>query len=149
MGLRSFRGDRPHLRDTEIAKNYLDEPELRAMGQIVSGYLDFAERQAEREIPMTMRDWAAHLDGILTATGEKLLESAGGVSRAQAHRKSAFRVSKVSTAHIECCGARLSERDTFPRCCNGTNADRLNDQIAAASLIIAEYTFGSSSPTAS
>ena len=87
MGLKTFRGDRPHLADTEIAKNYLDEKELRAMGQIVSGYLDFAERQAEREIPMTMQDWAAHLDGILTATGEKLLLGAGSISHAQAIEK--------------------------------------------------------------
>ncbi len=87
MGLKSFRGDRPHLRDTEVAKNYLDEKELRAMGQIVSGYLDFAERQAEREIPMTMQDWAKHLDGILTATGEKLLAGAGSITHAQAIEK--------------------------------------------------------------
>jgi hypothetical protein len=87
MGLKSFHGDRPHLRDTEIAKNYLDERELRAMGQIVSGYLDFAERQAEREIPMTMQDWAKHLDGILTATGEKLLHGAGSVTHVQAIEK--------------------------------------------------------------
>ena len=45
MGLHTFRGNRPHLKDTEIAKNYLDDKELRAMGQIVSGYLDFAERK--------------------------------------------------------------------------------------------------------
>ena len=40
------------------------------MGQLVSGYLDFAERQAEREQPMTMQDWANHLDRILTMSGE-------------------------------------------------------------------------------
>ncbi len=84
MGLHSFRGDRPHLKDTEIAKNYLDEKELRAMGQIVSGYLDFAERQAEREQPMTMQDWATHLDSILTSTGEKLLKGSGSISHTQA-----------------------------------------------------------------
>ena len=60
MGLTTFEGDRPHLKDAVIAKNYLDEKELRAMGQIVSGYLDFAERQAERQQVMTMKDWAAH-----------------------------------------------------------------------------------------
>ena len=87
MGLKTFKGERPHLSDTEIAKNYLDEKELRAMGQIVSGYLDFAQRQAEREIPMTMQDWSAHLDGILTATGEKLLIGAGSISHAQAIEK--------------------------------------------------------------
>ena len=84
MGLTTFEGDRPHLKDAVIAKNYLDEKELRAMGQIVSGYLDFAERQAERQQVMTMKDWAAHLDNILTMSGEKLLQGAGTVTHQQA-----------------------------------------------------------------
>ena len=84
MGLTTFRGDRPHLSDAVVAKNYLNEKELRSLGQLVSGYLDFAERQAEREQPMTMADWAAHLDRILTMGGEKLLEGAGSVSHEQA-----------------------------------------------------------------
>lgn len=84
MGLTTFEGDRPHLKDAVIAKNYLDEKELRAMGQIVSGYLDFGERQAERQQTMTMKDWAAHLDRILTMSGEKLLQGAGTVSHQQA-----------------------------------------------------------------
>ena len=87
MGLMTFSGDQPTLREAKIAKNYLDEKELRAMGQLVSGYLDFAERQAEREIPMTMEDWAKHLDGILTSTGEKLLIGNGTVSHDQAMDK--------------------------------------------------------------
>ncbi len=70
MGLTTFSGDKPSLQDALIAKNYLDERELRAMGQIVSGYLDFAERKAERHEPMTMSDWSKHLDQILTAGGE-------------------------------------------------------------------------------
>ena len=84
MGLTTFEGDRPHLKDAVIAKNYLDEKELRAMGQIVSGYLDFAERQAERQQVMTMKDWAVHLDNILTMSGEQLLQGAGSVSHQQA-----------------------------------------------------------------
>ena len=84
MGLTTFEGDRPHLKDAVIAKNYLDEKELRAMGQIVSGYLDFAERQAERQQAMTMKDWAVHLDNILTMSGEKLLQGSGKVSHQQA-----------------------------------------------------------------
>jgi hypothetical protein len=87
MGLMTFSGDQPTLREAKIAKNYLNEKELRAMGQLVSGYLDFAERQAEREIPMTMEDWARHLDGILTSTGEKLLIENGTVSHDQAMDK--------------------------------------------------------------
>ncbi|MBQ3427770.1 MAG: virulence RhuM family protein [Clostridia bacterium] len=84
MGLMSFKGERPHLSDAVIAKNYLDEKELRSLGQLVSGYLDFAERQAEREQVMTMKDWAQHLDRILTMSGEKLLEGNGIISHKQA-----------------------------------------------------------------
>jgi hypothetical protein len=87
MGLMTFSGDQPTLCEAKIAKNYLDEKELRAMGQLVSGYLDFAERQAEREVPMTMEDWAKHLDGILTSTGENLLTRNGTVSHLQAMEK--------------------------------------------------------------
>ncbi|MGB5018406.1 MAG: RhuM family protein, partial [Candidatus Moraniibacteriota bacterium] len=87
MGLTTFYGARPHLADAVIAKNYLNEKELRALGQIVSGYLDFAERQAEREIPMKMKDWVKHLDTILTATGEQILLDAGKVSREKAVEK--------------------------------------------------------------
>lgn len=87
MGLTSFASSQPTLREAKIAKNYLDEKELRAMGQIVSGYLDFAERQAEREQLMTMQDWANHLDGILTSTGEKLLQGNGSISHNSAMQK--------------------------------------------------------------
>lgn len=87
MGLMTFPGSRPYLKDVVVAKNYLDEKELRSLGQIVSGYLDFAERQAEREQTMTMKDWAEHLDRILTMSGEKLLQGAGIVSHEQAVEK--------------------------------------------------------------
>lgn len=87
MGLTTFEGTQPTLREAKIVKNYLDEKELRAMGQLVSGYLDFAERQAEREITMTMQDWSKHLDGILTSTGEQLLIGNGSITHNQAMEK--------------------------------------------------------------
>ncbi len=87
MGLMIFSGDQPTLREAKVAKNYLNEKELRAMGQLVSGYLDFAERQAEREVSMTMEDWSKHLDGILTSTGENLLIGSGTVSHSEAMNK--------------------------------------------------------------
>ena len=83
MGLTTFVGNQPTLREATIAKNYLNEKELRAMGQLVSGYLDFAERQAEREQPMAMQDWANHLDRILTMSGERLLVGNGSVTHKQ------------------------------------------------------------------
>lgn len=57
------------------------------MGQLVSGYLDFAERQAEREQTMTMQDWAEHLDRILTMSGEQLLQGNVSISHRQAADK--------------------------------------------------------------
>ena len=87
MGLTTFTGNKPQLQDISIAKNYLDEKELRALGQIVSGYLDFAERQAERQVPMKMQDWADHLDSILLATGEEVLRNAGKISSKEAMQK--------------------------------------------------------------
>ena len=87
MGLTTFAGNQPTLREAVIAKNYLNEKELRAMGQLVSGYLDFAERQAEREQVMTMKDWTKHLDRILTMSGEQLLSGNGSVTHKQAVEK--------------------------------------------------------------
>jgi hypothetical protein len=94
MGLMTFSGERPYLKDVTIAKNYLNEKELRALGQIVSGYLDFAERQAEREQSMTMKDWAEHLDRILTMTGENLLQGSGAISHEKAVEKAASEYKK-------------------------------------------------------
>lgn len=87
MGLTTFRGSQPTLKEAVVAKNYLNEKELRAMGQLVSGYLDFAERQAERGQVMTMKDWAKHLERILTMSGEQLLSGSGSVTHAQAVEK--------------------------------------------------------------
>lgn len=99
MGLFTFRGNQPTLAEARTAKNYLDEKELRAMGQLVSGYLDFAERQAEKEVPMTMDDWAKYLDRILTSTGEQLLMDGGRVSHLEAmeHATTEYRKYKQRT----------------------------------------------------
>ena len=97
MGLMTFPGQRPYLKDVVMAKNYLDEKELRALGQIVSGYLDFAERQAERKQPMTMQHWAAHLDRILNMSGENLLLDAGKVSHKKAVEKATTEYKKYQT----------------------------------------------------
>lgn len=100
MGLMSFSGEQPTLKEAKIAKNYLDEKELRAMGQLVSGYLDFAERQAEREIAMTMEDWSEHLDRILISTGEQLLEGNGSISHIQAMNKAETEYKKYKQTTI-------------------------------------------------
>ncbi len=81
MGLSTFKGELPTLKESMTAKNYLSEKELKGLNQLVSGYLDFAERQAEKETVMTMKDWVNHVDRILIATGEELLANNGKISR--------------------------------------------------------------------
>ena len=87
MGLTSFTGDFPAKKDIGIAKNYLNADELKVLNNLVSGYFDFAEVQAMKHNPMHMSDYVEHLDKILAATGERVLEGAGTVSHAQAMKK--------------------------------------------------------------
>lgn len=73
--------------DVTIAKNYLDQKHMMAINRLVSAYLDLAEDRAEREIPMTMRDWSTLLDGFLTVAGRPLLEGVGRISALEAKLK--------------------------------------------------------------
>ncbi|MDR2591799.1 MAG: virulence RhuM family protein [Chitinispirillales bacterium] len=70
--------------DVSIAKNYLNEQEMNYLERIVSLYLDFAELQAERKIPMSMEDWAKRLDGFLEFNGNEILTGPGKISNEQA-----------------------------------------------------------------
>ena len=70
--------------DVSIAKNYLTEKELSFLERIVSLYLDYAELQAERHIPMSMGDWAKRLDGFLEFNGTEILTGPGKISAEQA-----------------------------------------------------------------
>lgn len=87
MGLRSFAGEFPVMRDVEIAKNYLNEDELRVLNNLVSGYFDFAEISAIEHRPMYMRDYIRQLDSILSSGGRELLTDSGSVSHAAAIEK--------------------------------------------------------------
>ena len=87
MGLRTFSGEFPVKRDTEIAKNYLDEDELHVLNNLVSGYFDFAEISAIEHRPMYMKDYIQQLDAILSSGGRQLLTDAGSVSHAAAIEK--------------------------------------------------------------
>jgi hypothetical protein len=73
--------------DVTIAKNYLSETELLSLGKLVNAYLDLAERRAEQHKPMTMENWAKHLDLILQADGNELLKNAGKIERKLADEK--------------------------------------------------------------
>lgn len=87
MGLTNFADELPRMKDIGVAKNYLDENELKVLNNLVSGYFDFAEIQAMRRNPMYMKDYISHLDAILSSTGERLLEDSGKVSHQQAMDK--------------------------------------------------------------
>lgn len=87
MGLKTFKGDMPVKSDIGIAKNYLNENELKILNNLVSGYFDFAEIQAMRHNPMHMSDYVQQLDKVLSSTGEKVLQGAGTISHRQAMEK--------------------------------------------------------------
>jgi hypothetical protein len=87
MGLTSFSGELPALKDIGIAKNYLTENELKILNNLVSGYFDLAEINALEHKPMHMRDYVEQLDSVLTSGNRKLLTDAGKVSHDQAVKK--------------------------------------------------------------
>jgi len=95
MGLTTWEGSpdsKIHKYDVRVAKNYLNEKKLNQMQRIVSAYLDMAELQAERNIPMTMEDWEKRLNGFLELWDSEILQDAGKVTAALAkkHAESEF-----------------------------------------------------------
>ena len=84
MGLTNWRADKVRKQDVAIAKNYLNAEELAALNNLVEQYLIYAEGQALRRIPMTMRDWADRLDAFLQFNERDILEHAGKVSHEMA-----------------------------------------------------------------
>ena len=109
MGLRTFSGEIPELKDVRIAKNYLNETELRVLNNLVSGYFDIAEINAMEHRPMYMKDYVAQLDAVLSSGGRKLLDNAGHVSHQQAiekataeyHKYQVQTLSPVEKAYME------------------------------------------------
>ena len=100
MGLTSFSGDFPTMKDISVAKNYLSEDELKILNNLVSGYFDFAEIQAMRHTPMYMSDYVENLDRILSSTGEALLTDAGKISHTQALEKARAEYKKYQVQNL-------------------------------------------------
>lgn len=109
MGLTSFSGELPVLKDISIAKNYLSEDELKILNNLVSGYFDLAEINAIEHKPMYMNDYVEQLDSVLSSGNRKLLSGSGKVSHDQAVKKakSEYRkyqektIAPVEQAYIE------------------------------------------------
>ena len=82
----TFEGAKVRKKDVDIAKNYLSEEEMSELNRVVTMYLDFAEDQARRHIPMYMKDWEEKLNSFLNMTGREVLSGAGHVSADQAKK---------------------------------------------------------------
>mgnify|MGYP000139889303 CR=1 FL=1 len=95
MGMQSYDKKDPRRitqQDAVTAKNYLNESEMKDLGLLVEQYLAFAEAQAGRHVAMTMDDWIAKLDGILTLNGRELLRDAGKIRHEVAEETAALRL---------------------------------------------------------
>lgn len=88
--------------DVSIAKNYLKESELDDMGKLVNTILDFAQRMADRHIPMTMEDWAKRIDIVLEAGGDAVLKDAGEVTAeyAKEYAETEFEKYRIIQDHL-------------------------------------------------
>ena len=87
MGMTTFEGEQPTREEAEIAKNYLDEKELRRLNNLVSAFFDLAEMQAEEHHPMYMKDWIRELDDFAQRYGKGVLEGPGKASHKGAMTK--------------------------------------------------------------
>ena len=100
MGLTSFSGELPALKDIGIAKNYLNEEELKVLNNLVSGYFDLAEINAIEHKPMYMSDYVQQLDSVLSSGNRKLLSDSGRVSHDQAMEKAKEEYKKYQVATL-------------------------------------------------
>jgi hypothetical protein len=94
LGLASWRGAVIRKQDVSIAKNYLSEPELEALNNLVEQYLIFAQGQAMRRVPMHMADWIEKLNGFLTLNDRDILTHAGRISHEMAQAKAELEYDK-------------------------------------------------------
>ena len=101
MGLTNWRGSKVRKEDVNIAKNYLNEKELRALNNLVEQYLVFAEGQAIRRIPMYMKDWIEKLHGFLSLNDRDILTNAGKISHELATAKAEAEYKKFEKKRIQ------------------------------------------------
>lgn len=100
MGLTSFKGTKPTRKETEVAKNYLNEEELNVLNRMVTAYLELAELQALNRKPMYMKDWIERLDDFVKMTGNDILTHAGKVSHNKAVEKAKVEFEKFKQQQL-------------------------------------------------
>jgi len=104
LGMNSFDKEDKNVtkKDVSIAKNYLNEEEIKLLGLLVEQYLAFAETMAMQQIPMYMKDWIARLDMVISLNGRELLSHAGKISHEIAKAKSEIEYNKYKEMeHVE------------------------------------------------
>jgi hypothetical protein len=103
MGMASFDKESKNItkKDVSIAKNYLNEEEIKLLGLLVEQYLAFAETMAMQQTPMYMKDWIARLDAVISLNGRDLLTHAGQISHQVAKEKSEIEYQKYKTLQRE------------------------------------------------
>lgn len=96
LGMSSYDGENKNItkKDVSVAKNYLNEEEIKLLGLLVEQYLAFAETMANQQTPMYMKDWIERLDLILSMNGRELLRNAGKISHQMAKEKSELEYKK-------------------------------------------------------
>ncbi len=111
MGLTNWRGAKVRKQDVTIAKNYLEEEELRALNNLVEQYLIFAEGQAMRRIPMYMKDWINKLDGFLRLNDRNILNHAGEISHQMAKELAEKEYDRFHQARLQVEARQADEKD--------------------------------------
>jgi hypothetical protein len=109
MGLTNWRGAKVRKEDVTIAKNYLNEPELAALNNLVEQYLVFAEGQAIRRVPMHMKDWISKLHAFLTINDRNILTHAGKISHLMAKELAEAEYDKFNRQRIQQADAAVGE----------------------------------------
>jgi len=101
LGLTNFKGIYPSKQESEIAKNYLTEVELKILNRMVTAYLEIAEIQALNRTPMYMTNWIKQLDSFLSMTGKDILQHSGSVSHQKAMEKAHFEFNEYKQKVID------------------------------------------------
>ena len=108
LGLTNWRGAVIRKQDVAIAKNYLSEPELEALNNLVEQYLIFAQGQAMRRVPMHMANWIEKLHGFLSLNDREILTHAGRVSHEMAQAKAELEYDKFKALKARSCPRKKS-----------------------------------------
>ena len=113
MGLNSWKGDRVTKQDVSVAKNYLDQDEVKSLNRVVTMYLDYAENQAEKRQTMSMKAWADKLDAFLQFNEHELLTGIGRVSHDVAKKLAEGEYSKFTEQRRVDSAKEVSDFDAF------------------------------------